>query len=439
MSQEKIFIGTVEICGIMAKLNHAYSDMGIDSDMFCLKPYIYAGCNKRIYENPKLVQYFRMSKQISIYRTQKRIALMRILQIVEMLVILKIFIYVLWHYTSFIYLFSQGLFSFNPYLNRISFLEFLLLKLCNKKTVVICCGSDTRPPYCGIYKNDITKLAEETKVIAKRVHMLEKYAILIDGPASAYFHKKPFISYNCIGNVVSKEETVGISKKENSKIVIFHAPSSPEVKGSDHIRETIEELKILGYKVEFIEMSGVAHEVIMEQIHNSDILVDEMYSDFPMAMLDTEAALNAIPVVTCGYYAECYRSDMPDPIPPTCYIEPSQLKQTLIELINNPEKRKKIGEIEKKFVEDNWLEFNVASKLLRVLNKDVPMDWYYDPNESKYLWGAGCSKEKIKEKIFYLIDNYGYESLCLGTNKKLLKDYIEIYNKMKKECFESYE
>ena len=80
----------------------------------------------------------------------------------------------------------------------------------------------------------------------------------------------------------------------------------------------------------------------------SDIAIDQLYSDTPMAGFAAEAGINGIPVIVGGYYAEVYKKILPGPIPPTVYCKPEELKENLIYLLEHEEERKRIGEEEKK-------------------------------------------------------------------------------------------
>ncbi len=433
MKNRRICIGTTEICGIMMKLSHAFSSMDIVNECFCMNENANFTDGNDEYYNPRLKRFYYLSWKIKQnYLNGKKIAA-RLWQIAEMFEIILLFIYTLRKFDAYIFIFARSFFSGNPYLNRVIGLEYFLLKCFRKSVVVIYCGSDSRPPYCGKYEKSLAELAKTVKKMADHVHIVERSAIVIDNPASAYFHRKPYISYNFIGNLVEEDEFVKRKKgySESSKIKILHAPSSASYKGTDVIRNAVKKLLDDGYEIVYKELSGVPHSVIVEELKNCDILVNELYSDFPMSMLDTEAALNGIPVVTCGYYAEYYKSEMPGPIPPTCYCLPEQMEEILADLITNPKKRIAIGRNEQEFVRSNWMAKDVAKKILRLFDADIPDNWLYDPKRSVYLWGAAVNKKRTMEMVCYLIKNHGMKSLQLEKGSRLYKAYYELYKKRK--------
>lgn len=59
-------------------------------------------------------------------------------------------------------------------------------------------------------------------------------------------------------------------------IRIAHAPSSPQLKGTRHIREAIEQLQSAGAPVELIELTGMSHANVMKSIAGSDMVIDQL-------------------------------------------------------------------------------------------------------------------------------------------------------------------
>jgi hypothetical protein len=429
---KKICIGTIEVCGILMKLKRSYHDMGLVCDCFLLHSVPQQADDESEYNNPSLDFYKHLQARIRASKKEGKKVRYRLLQIVEMILLLQIFIHTLFVYDAYIFLYAHSFFTVNPYLNRIKELEYKILKLCNKQIIAMFCGSDSRPPYCDCFSSEsLEDLKKATRRISSNVRMIEKYAEVIDGPASAAFHTKPYISYNCIGNPVEEVEFQGKIKISNENkcnaVKILHAPSSANAKGTDIIRKTIEGIMSAGYKVEYKEISGVQHKVVLEEIGKADILINQMYSDVPMSMLDVEAGLNGVAVITCGYYAEYYKEDMPAPIPPTCFCIPEKLEENLIYYILHEEERNALGKAEQNFIKENWMSKQIADRLLQIMEKRIPVEWLYYPEKSYYIWGAGCTKEKVIEKVLFLVDHYGSEALCISENSLIFKEYMQLY------------
>lgn len=432
--QKKIFLGVQEIAGMMERLNNAFREMGMESDFYCMDKYTFTSEQKK--NNTSILKkfYIHSDKRCNATNEYEK----NWWYFLQMWDILYIFFYVLFKYDLFIYIFGHGMFFYNKYLSRIEELEFFLLKIFRKRIVMWLCGSDSRAPYCDAYLHACSCQVEEvfrvfnaTKKRSKRIKMLEKHMILIDNPASSHFHTKPYLICNCIGIPIDDKEKIHTNKKSDGKVIVLHVPSNQKTKGTDTIRAIINEIKKEGHEVEYEEVSGLPHRIVLEKIAISDIAIDQVYCDTPMAGFATEAGINGIPVIVGGYYAEEYKKILPQPIAPTVYCKPEELKENLIYLLEHEEERKRIGEEEKKYIEDNCLATTVAEKFLKIFDNSYPEEWIFNPNDNDYIWGCGVDKKLVTDSIVKLIDTYGPDSLCLDENSSLYKKYIQLYKEAK--------
>lgn len=433
---KRIFLGVQEISGMMERLNNAFHELEMKSDFYCMYGYNFVPEN-RADDNVDILRKYRMHTQ-RINRTTRKYE--RIWwDFLQMLDIFHIFFHVLFQYDLFIFIFGHGMFFYNKYLCRIEELEFFILKLFGKKMVMWLCGSDSRPPYCdgGVYFRKVERLYLEVQRKQKRVKMLEKYMPLIDMPGSTHFHTKPYLIYNCIGIPVDAKERVCVNREDKDKVTILHAPSDQKAKGTEIIRKILKELKDEGYEFEYIEVSGLPHNAVLEKMAMSDMVIDQVYCDTPMAGFATEAAINGIPVVVGGYYAEVYKAVLPAPIAPTVYCKPEELKERIIYLLRHKEERERIGKEEQEYIENNCLATIIAGKFLKILDNSYPREWLIYPDDNDYIWGCGISKSLVIHEIVRLVDRYGPDSLCLDKNGILYKKYMQLYSEAKgdKEIF----
>ena len=86
-------------------------------------------------------------------------------------------------------------------------------------------------------------------------------------------------------------------KLESNIINIFHAPSSPIIKGTQVIRTVMKMLEQDGFKFNYIEKSGNSNEEILEQLNRSHIVVNELYAFMP-GVFAIEAMANSCAVLT---------------------------------------------------------------------------------------------------------------------------------------------
>ena len=78
--------------------------------------------------------------------------------------------------------------------------------------------------------------------------------------------------------------------KTKKKFRILHAPSNPNFKGTEEIRDTIKCLKNENIDFEYIEITNASNEKVLAELNACDLVIDQLYSDTPMATLAAEAA-----------------------------------------------------------------------------------------------------------------------------------------------------
>lgn len=428
----RVFLGVQEIAGVMERLNNAFHELGVKSDFYCIEKYAFSTEDEKK-DMPILRKYrIHTENKMRVTKEWKKTWW----SFFQMLDILHIFFHALFRYDLFIYIYGRGMFFHNRYLRKIEELEFFILKMFRKTMIMWFCGSDARPPYLdgALYFYEDEKLYSITQEKAKKVRMLEKYMTLIDFPASAHFHSKPYLIYNCIGVPIDEKEKVRVERKGYDEVTILHAPSDQKAKGTVIIRNILKEIQEEGYDFKYVEVSGLPHSSVLKKIAVSDIVIDQLYSDTPMAGFATEAAINGVPVVVGGYYADVYKKVLPHPIAPTVFCNPEKLKENIIYLLEHEEERIRIGREEKEYVESHCLATIVAKRFLQIFDDSYPKEWTMNPTENDYIWGWGLNKKEVINTIVRLIDHYGDEALCLDKSSGLYKQYMQLYNEAKGNC-----
>lgn len=421
----KIFLGTQEIAGMMLRLHKGFDELQIKNDFYCFCDYPFDCIDTNYFHSFFLSRFRKHTRQIDESKNKVcRITLV----FLQMIDILLIFVLSLLKYNAYIYIYGHGMFYYNYFLSNVQELEFFLLKIFRKKVIIWLVGSDSRAPYCDAYEGSIEQMEKEIVKRAKNIAMLEKYTYLIDNPASSHFHRKPYIIFQTIGIPVTDEEIVNIKKQKEKQIVILHAPSSTKYKGTQTIRNIIDNIKKKGISIKYIEVTGVPHRTVLEKIAQSDIVIDQLYSDTPMAGFATETSINGIPVLLSGYFADCCNEELHKTLAPTLFCTPEKLEENLLYLIHNKSVRESLGEQARKYVLSECMAPKVAGKMLKVLDNHFPEDWYFQPEDNKYIWGCGVNKECVLNNISGLIRRYGIESLHLDENSEIYNLYIREYN-----------
>lgn len=393
------------------------------------------------YKNKSLDKYFYFVNKSNESKKKNRWGQARLWQIPEMLVVLSIFIKELFRSDTFIYIYERGMFFTSYYLKKHRELEFKILKLFKKKIIFWNVGSDSRPPYCGAsYYLGENPSAEQLYTDACRifedVRISEKYGILIDMAASAHFHRKPYIDFLAVGLPIcsnDKRYYIDIEKEEREKVVIVHAPSNTEVKGTNLVRDTINQLRQEGYHIQYEELIGKKNDEVIKKLKTADIAIDQVYIDTPCARFAEEACICGVPVIVGSYIYEDFKAYTNCEIPPTVICHPNRLKDSIEYLINHKMDREKIGKAEQKFIKENWDAKNVAERILQIIDGNIPENWWVNPEKEGAVSGGGSSWERTCRNIEKLIDQYGMEGLLLSKKQKLYGEYQKIYKILKEK------
>lgn len=320
-------------------------------------------------------------------------------------------------------------FIFSGFGSFFRFHELWLLKLLGKKVLVVYLGSDARPPvFSGRHLDDTGSRPDSKAMLAEMSHRarlirrVERHATLvINHTATTQFFAKEFVRLNAVGMPIGDTGEVSVKTSDNKGPVrILHAPSRPRAKGSDYFRKIIDELRLEGYSIKLVELVGVPNSVVLHELQLCDFVLDELYSDVPLAMLGTEAALFGKPVIAGGYYAAQYNTDNPDPeLPPALYVEPENIKGAVRKLIDDPDYRLSLGRQANEFVRKRWDVRAVAGNYLQLIEGRFPQEWRCSPDGLFYYWGWGLSKENWRRQVGEYVEAEGEAALLLNRNPRL--------------------
>ncbi len=427
IKKPRIFIGLREIAGYFHHLKKGFDALGIDSVFVNLNgnPFQYG-----IDRNPPLIN--------TINNFSQKIGMM----FFGNWILRVIWVFFLQNIISF-FLFPWALLRFNVFIFASNstfffFIDLLFLKLFGKKIIYVFLGSEARPVYLNGYviKND--KLSSiligilVTRIQKIMISIIERFADdIINIPPQAYFQTRPFISSLCIGiphNIVTSITSSDYALNNNSggKIIrILHAPSKPEPKGTPIIRQAVQSLKRKGYAIDYVEITGRSNSEVLQELERCDFIVDETYSDTPMAVFAMEAAFAGKPAVVGSYYVNQIKNDLPAVnLPPSMFCHPDNLEAAMEKLIVDHQFREELGNKAREFVMTNWSAIKVAQNYLMLIDGDFPGEWLYDPRNIRYLHGCGLSEAKAKKIIAAFLKTGGKKSLCLSDKPALEEMFV---------------
>jgi hypothetical protein len=326
-------------------------------------------------------------------------------------------------YNYFIFLFGHSFLPWN--------LDLLLLRLVGKKTLMIYCGSDSRPCYLNggwlhrmetIAQGDFPMLAivqrnrdqlTQLRRVSKRVNYI------VDHPLSAHLQERNCVSWLWVGLPTARvQDPLPLPM---GKLKVLHAPSTSFGKGTEIVRTVVAELSAADCDFEYQEISGMSNAAVLEAIRDCHIVIDELFSDIGLAGLGCEAAAQGRVVVVGGYgWAFLDRVVPPGGEFPSVQVTQETLFDRMKALLTMPRKElQALADAHRAFIDTKWSAELVAARYATVLQGGVPNEAMFDPGAIDYAWGVGTSPAVILEGMRKIAKEKGEDFLVPAARKAL--------------------
>ena len=417
--QDRIFLSLIEIAGFYINLQKGFLQNGVSVDTGFTRPHKFQ--YDQIYKKKTVLHRIIMWLGDIIHGPYHFIIRVIVYGVQQLIFMPLYLIHTIFRYDTFIFGFGLSFLLFN--------LDVPILKLLRKKVIVYYNGSDSRPPYLnGNFSNVSPKKRYKlSKSWKKKIVFLDRYAdVVIDHACNAHFHEKQIVQAHKLGVPYDTKSLV----HDNMNIIpiIVHSPSKPETKGTYLIREVLKSLRQEGYKYEYVELINKTNQEVLDTLSRADFVIDQLYSDTPMAGFATEAASFGKPAIVGGYELDRLKNLMKtEERAPAYQIKPTsdELKKAIIHLIENSEYRQNLGLDAYNFIKRQWSTQAVANRFLRIINNNIPDDWFYNPNKTDFVYGVGCTNTVRQNMIKTMIEYKGVEALCLADKPLVEKRVID--------------
>ncbi|MCG2825017.1 MAG: glycosyltransferase family 4 protein [Thermoplasmatales archaeon] len=243
-----------------------------------------------------------------------------------------------------------------------------ILKLLRKKIVMQFVGSDIRP--IGVHE-----MHDEESIINKRISkkkrramFWERYAdAIISHPEYSQLLTKKYyvvpLGYDLEYWKPFKSQRI---KKNKDRILVVHAPSNREIKGTKYVISAIDSLIKEGFNIDFKLIENMPNSDVREWLNASDIVVDQLLVGWHGA-LAVEAMALAKPVLC---YMDKRWKEHPDCIYardiPLMNTTPANIYDNLKLLLENPDLRNELGKRGREYVERVHDTRKVARQLIKI-------------------------------------------------------------------------
>lgn len=422
----RVCFAPTDVASYYSGLREGLEAIGIKSWFFCFEPSKYARFRPRSTDMWLERLVFWLGNQGVLHTTVAGRSLRELLMLP-----LRIICFVVAALCCDTFVFAFG----KTFLRRV---ELPLLHALGRRIVFVFNGSDTRPAWMsGLFligrgQPNATAMAREIRRQQRCIRRIERYANeIVCHPLSAQLLTRPFVNHLRIGHPFSASElTAGgemseINTSPNEPLRILHAPTRPLQKGSLQLRSIIQHLHAAGLNIDYVELTNQPNATSLRALRECDLVVDQLFSDIPLAGFATEAAAFGKPCIVGGYGRdEIARLTRESPLPMVHFVHPDDMSNEVLGLIRDPERRAKIAAELKRFVCDEWCSLNVAQRFLTLLDGSTPPSWRVDPRGLRYWQGWGAPEDAVRRGIAALIAHAGPKTLGLEHNPELKAEVI---------------
>lgn len=240
-----------------------------------------------------------------------------------------------------------------------------IIKELNKKMIMQYWGSDVRLLSIAKKLNPYTKVKQMNEDIIKRnLEFHSKYIsdCFVDYELYEYvkgYYKNVHVTRSSID--LERFDYVNSSIKVKDKILIVHAPTSPEFKGTQFIVKAIEALNYRG-DFEFKLVMGMSNEEAVKIYKEADLIIDQLHTG-TYGIFAVESMALGKPVIS--WISDFMREKLPKELP-IVVANPDTIKSVLKNLLDNKDELGEIGRKSRLYVEKYHDSKKVAQEHLEI-------------------------------------------------------------------------
>lgn len=420
MALRRVFVGPTEVAGIVQGLVGGFRRLGIEAEPVLESEHPF-GYGSRA-RGPALLRAWSRCGTRARRLPWRRPLAKGIAALAHFALAWPVLAWALARFDAFVFTYGRSITN--------TALELWLLRRFGRPVVVLFVGSDSRPPYINgaMPGESAAQMARTTRRTRRRVQRFERGgACCVNAPATAHFHQAPVVNWFAVGfpRELPPTDVPPAAADPQYVLRVVHSPSNARVKGTALIEAAVAAVCARGVAIELVTLSGLDNRAVLAALGAADLVLDQLYSDTPMAGLATEAAQLGRPSLVGGYFA----AGMPEallgaPLPPSRFVVPERFEQALEALARDRDALHALGAAAQRFVADQWSCERVAARIVRLLQGERPRQWLFDPRQVRYLEGCGLDATAARERVRRLLAHGGRAALALADKPQLEAAFV---------------
>lgn len=309
---------------------------------------------------------------------------------------------------------------------------FLAAQAGNVKVISVFHGSDIRPPYLnGLLSLNLSssEIYSRTRTLKETAELVEVFSFrVIAWSKTGHFLERPYLCHELIGFPLNPlVDSYPLLDSEaadppigRSAFRILHAPSS-QGKGTDEIVTAVESLRLQGINVSLSVVRNLATIDLFKEIHEHDLVIDQIYADSAPSVLAMECLMLHTPVLMAGW-SIADTSARFKPVTELSIFDPEDLERVLARLITDSSAYEVLREKQSSladYLTREWSSENIATKILQSLSEAFPSKASGVPCPPGFSTGGFGPPGQIRSALRSYISEFGPEALFLGKNLRL--------------------
>lgn len=437
----KIFVGPIDFGAMWIQIAEKLSERGHNVIYLgaCSHPgYAYRYDPSKVSALVRAIEFFSAVRvrtgRVSLFNFPIKVIVILLHKLLCALLFIKL---VLWRCDRYIYVAGQSLLPMH--------LDLRILRWMNRPTICFLShGGDSRPSYLdgrcipdagkAIRETDLEQVYKQSRMLSRRTARVTSLAgTSIVNRFHAQFAMRPFVDVFAMWKWAStdlegllpqrnevKSGEAANSVKGDVPLRIMHCPSFSSAKGTAEIAECIRALQGEGLAIEYILVSGLPHREVLKAMQHADLIIDQLYSDVPLASVASESILLGKPVLVAGYeISEWVRSD-PKRVYPHIICHPEELYSVLRSLLLDRSRLDTVAQDIRAFLDNygfDWTMDRIEDVLVRPETYTLT-----DPAELCYFRGMGVSQDRLRAFLARYMHRYGEEGLFVTDKPQFIRN-----------------